>query len=387
MSIQEITKKQKNFSADGISFSLTACDCEIETRHPAKGVTKNVIQIYPSNESKHYTYKNGKELVDISVNGEEIAVLPGFLAIKDNAGIKKFIERHGYLFPFEPDKDNSLETDVLFSFIHRMDAVVNLMAILGDEEIDYKKILAFTLYLLLTPQTQIEFSDGRDPYGTCNHKMTYVWNSLYDFDKLVARQEEGDVEERWGIEDSVRPLSTVLHNYEYYSVAYEEFRDVSKVGDQCRLAIDFLLHFTNDVSDILEWDYKGNIKFINSLSDAEFKEKFNTQLENALMALAKQTLKSEIDWHIGHAVIPSYDYETLTPGWIVTDLISGMYFSLFNVRVKEESYRICTKPNCGHYFLVKRDAVKKKYCRHNCSNAMAQRKHQRKKAEGQSKET
>lgn len=75
----------------------------------------------------------GKSLSSTNADGAtlERTVLPDLLAIKDNKTIK-FIERHGYPFPFEPSEDNSLESEALFSFIHRLEATVNLMTALGE---------------------------------------------------------------------------------------------------------------------------------------------------------------------------------------------------------------------------------------------------------------
>lgn len=385
-------------------FDSIACDCEVDTIHPVKGVTKNIIRLYPKDYKHSYAYKNGKELISINADGATFgrAVLPDFLAIKDDKTIKSFIERHGYPFPFEPNGDNSVESESFFSFLHRLDSTVNLMAALGEGGNDYKKILALTLYLLLTPQTSIEFKNGWEPFCTCYHEIGYVWNNLNVVSERTLHQENEtyNIEEGCYVEDRVRPPRTFLEAAEYNeainygnfdrqnvkNISIYLFRNANIVSSHCHLAIDFLFHFSRDVGDILKWDYKGELTFreSNPSADIRFKDRLDEQLKKALVALAKQTLKAEIEWNLG-GIKPSYNTQTMAPSWHIDYLLSGIYFSLFNIRAKNEQYRICAKPTCGRYFLTKADSTKQRYCSYNCSNATAQNAYRRKAKEQQIK--
>lgn len=396
--------KRKIFINSDIICDSIACDCEVDIIHPMKDVTKNILRLYPKDYKHCYAYKNGKELVSIKTDGAtlERAVLPDLLAIKDNKTIKKFIESHGYPFPFDPSEDNSLESEALFSFTHRLEATVNLMTALGEGMDDYRKILAITLYLLLTPQTRIEFTNGWEPFCTCYHEIGHIWNNLNEVDERILCQEDEayNIEEGCYVEDRVRLPRTFLEATEYNeainygnfdrqtvkNISIYLFRNANLVSSHCRLAIDFLFHFSRDVGDILKWDYKGELTFrdSNPSADIRFKDGLDEDLKKALVALAKQTLKTEFEWNLG-GIKPSFNTETMASSWRIDYLLSGIYFSLFNIGANNEQYRVCAKPTCGRYFLTKADSTKQRYCSYNCSNSTAQNAYRRKAKEQQIK--
>jgi hypothetical protein len=264
------------------------------------------------------------------------------------------------------------------------------MSALDDGGTDHKKILALTLYLLLTPRGGIEFTNGWESFCTCDHEINYVWNNPNMINERILCQEDENynIGEGCYVEDSVRPPNTFLDTGEYYeatnygqfdrqtvkNIATYLFRNATQVGSDCRLAIDFLFHFSKDVGDIFKYNYKGELIFGENSppTDSTFNDKFDKQLEVALAKLAKRTLQAEIEWN-SRGVEPSYNTETLTSAWRVHYLLSGIYFSLFNIHAQREQYRICAKHNCGCYFLAKINSVKQKYCSKSCANATAQR--------------
>ena len=216
-------------------------------------------------------------------------------------------------------------------------------------------------------------------------------------ERVMCQEDESyNIEEGCYVEDSVRPTRTFLGAGEYNeainyrsfdrqtvkNISIYLFRNLNTVAAHCRLAIDFLFHFTRDVGDILKWDYKGELTFRESdpSADIKFEDRLDAQLKIALVTLAKQTLKAEIEWNLG-GIKPSYNTKTMAPAWRIDYLLSGIYFSLFNIQAKSEQYRICSKPTCGRYFFTKADSTKQKYCSYNCSNAVAQNVHRRKAKE------
>jgi predicted RNA-binding Zn ribbon-like protein len=104
------------------------------------------------------------------------------------------------------------------------------------------------------------------------------------------------------------------------------------------------------------------------------------QLRTGLIKLAKNTLKSEMEYNL-RDITPSYDTDTMTPTWRIDDLLSGLYLSMFYMRPNTALYRLCQNPKCNLYFLVSTTAHKKKYCCKSCSNAMQQRSHRLRKRE------
>lgn len=389
------------FANSAFRFSSSDCDCEVDILHPSKGVTKHIYRLYPKEDMLYYAYIAKQGLVSKKRNGavEGRSVLPDLLAIKDDdsKAVKAFIEKHGFFLPLDPNENNSVESDPLFGLINRLKATVSLMSALGEVTIDYKQVIALTMYLLFTPQTSINLDNGYDgPFYTCPHEAGYVWQNIDSISELI-RQVEDEPNKGFYINDSVRPPLTFLGMGEYDdAIGYGEydfsnarnrliylFRNAVEVSPNCRLAIDFLYHFHKDVGNIQSFNHKGELTFTESSppTPVRFKSKFDKQLQTALMALAKHTLKTEIEYNLG-GIAPSYDIELMAPSWHVDHLLCGLYFSIFYMRPGIELYRVCANPNCELPFLVKTSSSQKIYCQTGCANAMAQRNHRKRKMDG-----
>ena len=390
---------QKIFHANSdFEFSSLACDCEVDVTHPSKGVTNHTFRLYPKSDVIYYAYIAGRGLVSKSRDGavDGRAVLPDLLAIKDDDAnaAEKFIEQHGFFLPLDPNADNAIDADQLFGLVDRLKATVTLMSALGEPKLDYKQILALTLYLLLSPTISIQLPNYETPFPTCTHEVGQVWNGVYAINENILRSEDVgyNVDEGHNVPDSVRPPETWLTTHDYCdAVGYEHldissvranatylFRNALTVSSSCRLAIDFLYHFCKEVGDIKSWNHKGDLVFASTPpTAAQFKTAFDEPLQTGLLVLAKQTLKTEIEHNL-IGVIPSYDTETMAPSWRVEYLLAGLHFSVFYMRPKIELYRTCANPNCRLPFLVKTTSSKQKYCQPACANAMAQRNHRRK---------
>jgi hypothetical protein len=436
MSNAKNARAKKNFSDSGIIFDSTACDCEIGSIPLSRDLKKYTVYLYPNGNSLSYGFKDGKELFNCA---DGSAVLPDLLAIRERNvdDVKSFIEKHGYFLPLIPNADNSIDSELLFVLINRLKATVSLMTAFAgsDKTPDYENIMALTMYLLLTPPVRINDPNGNPLFTTCPHIMGQVWNGIYQASESNRRieNEEHNAVERWildektcgdsgcDIKDTIRPphtwvsLSESQYIIDYYvadpssvigKILYF-YQDTTAVGTHCRLAIDFLYHFCNDVGEIQTWNHKGELVVTknnfkeNKVTDIKPKEseliavetdftthesedmednpstsilfnrRFDEQLREGLLKLAKHTLKTELEYNL-KGVLPSYSTETLTPAWRVDYLLSGLYFSLFNMRAKEEVYRVCAKPNCGRQFFAKVSSIKNKYCSQKCANATAQ---------------
>ena len=450
MAQSQKSKNKNTFFYDEIYFDSVACDCEMGIVPQSKGLKKYTFHLYPNRKHLSYSYKDGKELINDSYAR---AILPDLLAIRDGnvEDIKTFIERHGFLLPLTPNADNSVESELLFVLINKLKATVSLISAIAvsDEMIDYAKIMALTMYLLLTPQVSIKLPNGKHPYSTCPHIISQVWNGTYtENESNQQNTNEGFVyneitnSDMGGyVKDSIRPphillsLSDVYYAMECYEMNPTSinnkilffYQDTTIFGPFCRLAINFLYNFYNDVGEIKAWNHKGELiitknrhiaqkdnyidikpkeselagiengfkesNFIertnnyktdeldnmesDPMTSVIFNRRFDRQLQDGLLNLAKQTLKREMEHNL-KGVTPSYDTETLSPAWSISDLLSGIYFSLFNIHAKEEQYRVCAKPKCGRHFLAKNDSIKQKFCSSNCSNAVAQSTHRNK---------
>lgn len=395
---------QKIFHANNdFKFSSVACDCEVDVTHPSKGVTKHTFRLYPKSDVIYYAYVASRGLVSKSRDGavDGRAVLPDLLAITEGnvKAVKTFIEQHGFFLPLDANADNSIDAVELFGLIDRLKAAVSLMSALGEPKTDYKEILALTLYLLLSQNISIQFPNFESPFISCVHEVGQVWNRVYAINENILRGEDVgyNVDEGYKIADSVRPPETWLSTNEYGDAVGNEhldlsgvkanatylFRNAKTVSPLCRLAIDFLYHFCKEVGDIKSWNHKGELIFTNTPPTAtQFRSTFDEPLQSALLLLAKNTLKTEIEYNL-NGILPSYDTESMAPSWRVEYLLAGLYFSVFYMRPKIELYRTCANPNCRLPFLVKTTSSKQKYCQPACANAMAQRNHRLKVKEQQ----
>ena len=390
---------QKIFYANSdFEFASVACDCEVDVTHPSKGVTKHIFRLYPKEDTIYYAYIAERGLVsknkDGALNGR--AVLPDLLAIQngDAKAVKAFIEQHGFFLPLDPNEDNAIDAELLFGLINRLKATVALMSALGEPKTDYKRVLGLTLYLLLSSTIEIQLPNFQSPFYTCIHDVGQAWNGVYVINESVLRVEDVgyNVDEGLSIQDSVRPPETWLTASEYSdAIGYEQFdlsgtranatylfRNAITATPSCRLAIGLLYHFCKEVGDIKSWNHKGDLMFVDTPpTAAQFREMFDESLQTALLALAKDTLKTELEFNL-NGIVPSYETETMTPSWHVEYLLAGLYFSVFYMRPKIELYRTCANPNCRLPFLVRTTSSKQKYCKSACANAMAQRNHRRK---------
>lgn len=381
------------FANSTFEFSSYACDCEVDITHPSKGVTRHTYRLYPKEESIYYAYIPKEGLVSKKRKGANngIAVLQDLLAIKDDdsKAVKTFIEKHGFFMALDVNENNSIDSDILFGLINRLKATISLMSAIGENKTSYEKIIALSLYLLLTPQLSIKLSDGNKKTTTCPHKIGQIWNNTAGSDEFFQLKNFDEMYNNMGgyIKDSIRPPNTWIDMSEYqYAVDYCQqypsstiakatclFVEANKVDFECRLAIDFLYHFCKEIGEIKAWDYKGKLTLIENNSTANIlsNKRFDESLQKALLKLAKNTIKVEIEHNIT-GVVPSYDIESMAPSWRVNSLLTGMYFSLFYMRPEIEIYRTCANERCGKTFLVKSTSHNKKYCSDLCGNAMAQ---------------
>ncbi len=398
--------KNKNIFNDDTFFDFTACDCEMGFTPESRSVKKYTFHLYPKKESPRYVYGDGKELLLIEKKGgreSKIPVLPDLLAIKDDdvESAKEFIEKHGFLLPISIDENNSIEADSVFALIKRLKALFLLLSALGDKSVNYEKLTGLTLYLLLSPQTKIELCNGKKRYSSCPHTVSQLLQGNYkrNEDYSGPKNTDSNSEELFNsnngsnIVDFVRPPHTWLDFNEYnYAISHcgdnpESlrgkitllFKDATYVDSDCCLAIDFLYHFIRDVGEIEKCTHNGELIFVgkNVLTSERFKNNFDEQLQAAIVKLAKHVLKTELEYNL-RGIAPLYDTELMVPKLHVKYLLSGLYFSLFNMQTKEYEYRICEKSGCGRYFFTKKSSVKQKHCSKKCAGAKASNVHRQK---------
>ena len=137
--------------------------------------------------------------------------------------------------------------------------------------------------------------------------------------------------------------------------------------------VDFLFVFQYEVG-ILHQDMTGNIGFYGS---PKF-ERFTKELREETRRIARYVIADEINSNINRIRL-QYDGSELEPSWVVPDLLSALYFSIFYLEPGKEMYRRCENPRCNHmkFFSVPITTKNKKYCCVACERAVAQRNYRK----------
>lgn len=432
--MSEVFPKKVYFAQNNFDFSGTACECKVGTSFTSEGDERHKFYLYPKDETIYYVYVTDKGLVSSKDKSfsQSKEVMPELLAIKTNnpKSVRVFVEKHGFFLPLDSNGHIQMEAKPLFELIHRLQATVFLMRAIVEAKADYEKILALTLYLLLSPQTSIQLPNSNEPFLTCQHDIGRIWNGTYQANRkiedLEPNKEWEDVDPMQDSVVDIKPPATgvnhlnqsqdqspALGSYipdrirfkniwldinEYecacdYLAKFPSsmrakatilFGDAKNVEPHCRLAIDFLYNLCKAVGEIETWSHDGKLTLMDNRQAASkiFRKKLDEQLRDGLLKIAKHTLKIEMEYNLRVGVIPSYDTEIMAPSWRIDYLLSGLYLSVFYMQPNIALYRPCQNPNCGQYFLVHTTAYKKKYCSDTCSNAMQQRNYRlRKKAQ------
>ncbi len=400
-------KNEKIIIESSVLFDFTNsfCDCAVDTTHPQQNMTEYTFRLYPKESQMiRFAYVGESGLVRLNAAGtiDSKPVLSELLAVPSGniKALESFIKNFGFFLPINSSENNSLNSEVLFGLIDRIKATVDLMSAIGEPQADYKKILGLTIYLLLEKTIEIKFPNYTETFITCPHDMSNVWNGVYLIDEVGFSSEDEEIDfqtnEAYKIKDTIYPPSTLLDINEYADVVSRSggmdlsrfsnnviylFRNAvgATISYDCRLAIDFLYHFSKEIGNIQSWNHKGELTFAESASTiaAKFKNNLSDAMKIALMTLAKVTLKSELEYNLS-IITPSYNTDTMSPSWQIPNLLSGLYFSIFYMRPNVELYRHCANPTCTRSFLIKTTSSKQKYCTSSCANAAAQRQHRRK---------
>ena len=379
---------EKNiFDNHGFNFTVAACDCEVDHFHPSKGTIKRTFHLYPKDNKYDYAYMAGHGLVNRT--NKNRAVMPELLAIKngDVDAVEAFIKQYGFILPLNPDGYNSIDSEHIFTLINRLKATVALISALRERKINCEKIMSLTMYLLLSPQIGTGLPSKDNQIITSYHEMGDIWHNIRSVEKRNLETEDEAVHQGFNIDDTVRPPYTFVSTLEYIEMIDPDLNNADNLKSKimyyfvhaksssyhCRLAIDFIYHFINEIGEIRAWNHDGYLVFAEDDpgAAAKIKNGLDNQLQAALLKLSKHTLKTEIDFNL-NGIVPSYDTESMVPSWCIDYLLAGLYFSVFYMR-SGEIYRSCAK--CGRLFQISITSAKKKYCSDSCRNAMAQHNH------------
>lgn len=388
-----------NFVSEKYTMHSCKCECFVDTTHNPDGSVHTTLRIralpampllfaYMPQEGLVRINRETGAIESKNLLGELMGIRDG-----DKEGIMQFFRENGFLFPITADGLESFSFEDIFFILRRVRETLNVMSLLHEPRVQYKKIMSTICWLTLSRRVIIRSLDeDREEFKTCLHSyMKYLESQkggLYDslsFDPYTSN----DIV----VPDTIYPPETSisisdLENASLVGVKKENDSGLSRYRTAIlflnehgevptdRMLIDYFYHLTSEVGNIVAvQEEKAEVTF--DCGDEEVSARLNSQLRKASIDVAKITIKDELDYAI-NAIFPSYDVDAMTGAWVIPDLYSALLFSIFYMRPDLELYRKCENPNCGCYFLVSTTNSRRKYCSVECSNAMQQRKHRQK---------
>lgn len=382
------------------------CDCRVSTNYTDSGETVYSLQIKTIDGIYKYAYApiDGLVMIDNKTGSivQKHKIIEDFLNMKiqDVNSIKEFIETYGFFMPIPNDgKYKGFYHTELAHIILHFRCLVQLMAAIEDDTVDYDRILQLIAYLLFAYPRKILLSEHDEGICTCVHAFTNLWYKIDELPDLTSNM-VGDFsydpyEVYYPISDSFTKKEERLLAIDYHqwvddvdpSASYSStifkakivklYRDgfTNEPTVNERYIIDFFYHLINIGIEIDDITGDGKIHKNNKLNNnAKFNEPFKTRL----IDIAKLVIKEEFDFEL-YGIHPIYDIETMSPNWEIPNLFTSLYLALFYTKPDYEVYRKCANPNCNRLFKVKTTNSRKKYHDASCQNAAAQMRHRKTK--------
>lgn len=396
--------KALEMSGNMFSYENPRCDCKVTTNYTDDGVEYHSLQLKTIEGSHKYAYApiDGLVMIDDKTGAiiEKYKVIEDFLNINLAKAdkIKEFINTYGFIMPLPADGKYRIFNHLdIGHLIKRFYILVQLMAAIEADVIDYDNVLKLTAYLLFATPRKITLNETGEGLCSCIHAFTNFW---YNIDTLpnitghmVNSYTNDPYDDYYPVPDSFTKLEEQLGFIDYieatddidfsstssprifkakitklYRDAFVENMDVS-----ARFVIDYLYHLVKigvKIDDVLE---NG---IIHTDMKLEKYEKFDNTFKSQLILIAKNTIKEEFDFEL-YGIHPTYNVDTLSPNWEIPNFFTALYFALFYTRPDYEVYRKCANPNCGRLFKVKTTNSRKQYHDISCQNAAAQMRHRK----------
>lgn len=388
-----------SFVSEKYTMRSCKCECFMDTVHSPNGSVQASLRVRALPDSPLlFAYMPQEGLVRINQNTGAIEsknLLGELMGIRegDKEGVMQFFRENGFLFPIAVDALESFAFEDVFFILRRVRETLNVMSLLHEPRVQYKKIMSTICWLTLSRRVSIRSLDeSRDEFKTCLHSYTKYLKSqqggIYDSLNLDPYASNDIV-----VPDTIYPPEVSVSISELENASMSGLEKESDPGlsryraailflnergeiPSDRMIIDYFYHLTSEVGNIVSVP-EERAEVVFDCSEAEVASRLSAPLRKASIDVAKLTIKEELDYAI-NAIYPSYDIEAMTGSWVIPDLYSALVFSIFYMKPDLELYRKCENPNCGCYFLVSTTNSRRKYCSVECSNAMQQRKHRQK---------
>lgn len=397
------------------TIMVDECVCLVDTAHTDEGKEVYTLKLtYPCSAIKHlYAYEPAEGLVEI--NQKTGAIIPGsnvteaFLSLDltDVQKVREFINRYG-CFVNIPDNEkyHSINFAHLRRILNRFQLVVGMISELGKSTPNYNTLANSILRLQFEPPHKVEILGASDYIESCQHPIANYW-----YDKDVKkythyRDPKYDdipsyvldaMDDNYEKDDAFIGHSITYFEPEHFHLELEQYmsaRDLEidpwaramlklrsfyscwyPFEENAKLLIHFLANLVMKEENILDWT--DGALAISPEWDCNTHKLFTPRHKEVILHLARITIKEEFDKAL-EQVHPTYNAEEMTPGWVIPNLYTALYFSIFYTNPKYEMFRHCANPGCNMVFKVRTSNSRKLYCCLACQNAAAQARHRTK---------
>ena len=180
--------KALEMSGNMFSYENPRCDCKVTTNYTDDGVEYHSLQLKTIEGSHKYAYApiDGLVMIDDKTGAiiEKYKVIEDFLNINLAKAdkIKEFINTYGFIMPLPADGKYRIFNHLdIGHLIKRFYILVQLMAAIEADVIDYDNVLKLTAYLLFATPRKITLNETGEGLCSCIHAFTNFW---YNIDTL-----------------------------------------------------------------------------------------------------------------------------------------------------------------------------------------------------------
>ena len=407
----EVRDKFLEQAGNLFTFINSACESYVDRTHDENGAEHFSFKLRQREGSIKYAYTSIEGLCSILETGaidKIMKPMEDFLSLRTDKvdEVRDYIEKYGFFTTLPKDRLVEVDIEILNPILKRLQILVQLFTEVSSGSINYNNLLSWVLKLLMAKPMMIELvSEEGGTIQTAVHPFTELWFlnppisprekpveslapmeiDLNDTDMEIQDTFTGKTE-KWDIDmqskldfdllDTRRFNNKNVDNAPSLMLRYL-YLNCLQIQENGRKVLDFLYHFSEEISPIISTGEIDTIKVKNAVDLMEKKE-FTDQYKTVLLEIAKDVIKCEIDMQL-QLVRPIYDIESMSANWEIDNRFAAMYLSLFYMRPKYEIYRRCENPNCNRFFKVSTTNSKRKYHDLACQNAAAQWRHRKKK--------
>lgn len=368
-------------------FKTYSCDMTVDTIHTTPGVPPVCEYKFIADTSKPITlaYAPKKGLVRIDEKGSiiESDILGTFVSLcdKKEKDLIKFVNENGFIFPINDDSYEGIKKEDLTNIITRLRFTIELMTEISSIKKNYYKIVSSIMNLLFFTPVEIKTNQMNEVYTT--HHYQYVDLLRATGGELSSKRKQQEFDTGiFSIEND-----TIFPNYEIKVEEYNE--EICKSLDayknilQAYVNTDFEEIEKRKLTDVLFHSLENCKSLDGFFSNKNILDEISSEFKNAIIEVATYIVGEEINGNLNR-INPLYDAKKMTPSWVIGDLLSALYFSIFYLKPNLELYRQCANPRCNKYFLVSATSNKKIYCSPECCSRVTQYTYRKKKKEEES---